>query len=170
MQSATLAGLEVSPMKNLGSKLFLLLFATIFALILAAPALAQSDSEKSKTTVTKGQKAAPDADKYIKDKSPDNDPKKSVPAPSAKGGGSRGAGPWPCQVHIDNRTGWRIQIYVDGQYDGLLSSWGDGFVNTGSGVTTFFAVATFTDGSRLTWGQWVFNCPAQGVYTWSLTP
>lgn len=158
-------------MKKYFPNLVMWLFAGLFALVLAIPASAQSSSDdKSKTTVTKGQKAGPDADKNIKDKSADNDPKQSIPAPEAKGGTSRGPGPWPCQVHVDNRTGWKIHVYVDGRYDGLLSPWGDGYILTRNGTTTFFGVANFTDGSRLTWGQWVFNCPAQGVYTWSLTP
>ncbi len=158
-------------MNNRRTRLVMFFLASLVAVILmATPAFAQTSSDKSKTTVTKGQKGATDVDKKIKDKSPDNDPKKVVPAPEGKGGTTRGAGPWPCQVHIDNHTGWKIQVFVDGYYDGLLAPWGDGYVNTGNGTTTFFAVASFTDGSRITWGEWVFNCPAGGVFTWRLTP
>lgn len=107
------------------------------------------------------------ADANIKNDSDANDPGKQMPAPGAKGGEkSKGAG--DCAVVIDNRSAWYIRIYVDGTYRGTIAPWGDSYCYTGAGDTLLYAVATFTDGSRYTWGPRAVGC--YGSYTWQLFP
>lgn len=147
-----------------------------YVLVLTAPipSMGQStpDTQKptSKDTVTKGVKGqgSAESDPNIKGKTADNDPNSKIPPPPGKGVATRGSNPWPCKVNVDNRTGLKIQIYVDGDYSGLSSPWGDAYMLTGSGTTNFYALASFLDGSKVTWGPWNFNCPALGTYTWSL--
>ena len=148
----------------------------VFMTMTMIPAFGQSSASTSKSpatkpTVTKGVKGTgtADSDPNIKGKSADNDPKAKIPPPPGKGVATRGPNPWPCRVNIDNRTPLKIQIYVDGSYSGLSSPWGDAFMNTGSGTTGFYALATFTDGSKVTWGPSAFACPAFGTYAWQLT-
>jgi hypothetical protein len=91
-----------------------------------------------------------------------------APMPADKGGKTRGAGPLPCGVHIDNRTSWFIRIYVDGDYKGTVNQYGDLTGITGNGPTSVYAVALFDDGSEKYWGPHVFDCEAGATYTWRL--
>jgi hypothetical protein len=159
--------------KNQRLAILVVLVTALVAVVIMAPVFAQTvSSDASKATVMKGTKGTgtADNDPNIKGKSPDNDPNAKVPPPPGKGAATRGPNPWPCRVNVDNRTGWKIQVYVDGQYDGLSSPWGNAYMNTGSGTTGFYAIATFTDGSKVTWGPWSFACPANGTFTWTLNP
>jgi hypothetical protein len=63
-----------------------------------------------------------------------------------------------CRVDVDNWTPWKVQIYVDGTFRGLVSPWGDGVTYTGAGPTRVYARAEFTDGSALTWGPTDYDC------------
>ncbi len=105
------------------------------------------------------------ADQNIKSDSDANDPDKPMPAPGNKGG-EKSKGQSSCAVIIDNRTGWYIRIYVDGTYRGTVAPWGDSYCYTGAGGTQLYAVATFPDGSRYTWGPSTVNC--YGSFTWQL--
>src|SRR5580700_4493793 len=104
-----------------------------FSLVLAAPVFAQDKQAESggkaegkKEAVTDKAKSGPQGtDSNIKNDSDKNDPKAQIAAPPNKGGKSRGAGPYPCGVHVDNRTPWLIRIYVDGAYRGAVGSYGD---------------------------------------------
>jgi hypothetical protein len=129
-------------------------------------------AQQPQTVETKAQKASGAAkDPNIRSTSNKNDPAKEVPAPESKGGQpTRGPGPWPCTVQADNWTPWAIQVYVDGYYTGLIGPWGQLNVLTGSGESTFYGRADFTNGLAKTWGVWRFSCPAAGVFNWKLTP
>lgn len=112
-------------------------------------------------------KGAAGADENIKSDSDVNDPAKQMPAPGAKGG-EKSKGQGACAVVIDNRSAWYIRIYVDGTYRGTIAPWGDSYCYTGAGNTLLYAVATFTDGSRFTWGPRTVGCFSR--YTWQLFP
>jgi hypothetical protein len=120
-------------------------------------------NEKAKT----GKAGATDAN--IKSDSEKNSPSAKVTPPPEKGGPkTRGAGPYPCRVHVDNHTAWIIRTYVDGGYVGAVNRFGDIAGITGNGPTTLYAVAVFEDGSTRTWGPHLFNCAAGESYTWRL--
>ncbi|MGH9773508.1 MAG: hypothetical protein ACRD50_01005 [Candidatus Acidiferrales bacterium] len=108
------------------------------------------------------------ADANVKDSSTKNNANMHTPAPPNKGGKARGAGPYACQVHVDNRTEWLIQVYVDGNFVGTVNRFGDLIGITGNGPTSVYAVATFVDGPDHYWGPHVFSCSAGGSYTWRL--
>ena len=128
----------------------------------AAPA---KGKQVEKTHAEKGRGGGPDQN--IKNDSEANDPNKPAPAPGNKGGEkARGAG--ACQVVLDNRTGWYVHIFVDGTNRGTIGPWGDAYCYTGSGATVLYAIATFTDGSRFTWGPRTVNC--YDSFTWQLFP
>ncbi len=117
------------------------------------------------TKAEKGRGTGPDTN--IKNDQDKNDPNSPRPAPANKGGEkAKGAGPATCQVKFDNSTGYYIRVYVDGTYRGTMDPWGDYSLYTGSGSTDLYAVAVFTDGTRLTWGPKAVSC--SGLYSWRL--
>lgn len=134
------------------------------------PAATGAAAGQKQVVVTKAQVGTAGSDTNIKTDSDKNNPNMQTPAPPEKGGHSkRGAGPIPCGLHIDNRTPWLARIYVDGNYRGTISQYGDLVGLTGNGATSLYAVAPFDDGSVRTWGPRVFNCSAGGSYTWQVT-
>jgi hypothetical protein len=124
----------------------------------------QSKSKVDKDHAQKGKGGG--SDQNIKSDSDANDPGKPVPAPGKKGGEKSKGQAGGCAVVLDNRTGWFIRIYVDGTFRGTIAPWGDSYCYTGAGRTQLYAVATFNDGSRYTWGPRLVNC--YGSYTWQL--
>jgi hypothetical protein len=132
---------------------------------------ASAAAGKKETVVTKAESKAAGSDSNIKSDSDKNNPSAKTTAPAGKGGArKRGAGPNPCGLHIDNRTPWLMRVYVDGNYRGTVSAYGDLVGLTGDGPTSLYAAAPFDDGSVKTWGPRVFNCSAGDVYTWQVTP
>src|SRR6266849_4222448 len=89
---------------------------------------------------------------------------------SDKAGKSKtgGYGPYTCVVHVDNRTGWIINVWIDGHLRGVVGGGGDLYVATGNGATTFYARADFDNGTYVPWGPRSFTC--SGSYTWTLWP
>jgi hypothetical protein len=87
--------------------------------------------------------------------------------PVAKGGVAT-RGQEGCKVIFDNYTRWYIKCYVDGDYRGVVCPWGDSSFWVGSGSTRAYAVAEFTDGSRLTWGPITREC--NGEWTVKINP
>jgi hypothetical protein len=69
---------------------------------------------------------------------------------------------------VDNWTGWYVKVYVDGSFRGSVGPFDDGTVYVGSGATTVYARADFTDGSYKYWGSRVVNCPRGGTFSWTL--
>ena len=128
------------------------------------PGAARAKMDKDHAQKGKG---AGGADENIKNDSDANDPGKQMPGPGTKGG-EKSKGQGDCAVVIDNRSALYIRIYVDGTYRGTIAPWGDSYCYTGAGNTLLYAVATFTDGSRFTWGPRTVGC--YGKYTWQLFP
>ncbi|HUI42229.1 MAG TPA: hypothetical protein VL523_09685 [Terriglobia bacterium] len=146
------------------------LLAAAFAVAQEAPAAKPMASAKanSKVVTTKAASRSGGADPNVKSDSDKNNPNLKAPVPANKGGKTRGAGPLPCGVHVDNRTPWFVRIYVDGDYRGTVNQYGDLVGITGNGPTNVYAVAVFDDGSQKYWGPHVFNCVAGDSYTWRL--
>lgn len=123
----------------------------------------QSKGKVGKVHAEKGRGGG--TDENIKNDTRTNDPSKPAPAPPDKGG-ERAKGQSSCAVVVDNRTGFYVDIYVDGSFRGTVGPWGDAYCYTGAGSTRLYGVATFSDGSRLTWGPSTVTC--YGRYTWQL--
>ncbi len=102
----------------------------------------------------------------VKSMSNKNDPNTVIPAPANKSGDKSRQG--VCCITIDNYTAWKIQIFVDNDYYGLLFPWGNGTSCVYSGATTIFARAQFTNDIDSEWGPRVFNCRPGQEYTWRL--
>jgi len=141
----------------------------------AAAATAQDTSGKESAAPTKqtvketGKKGNAGNDQNIKSDSDKNNPDKKVePTPQKSGKKSRGLGPYPCSLQIDNHSPWLVRIYVDGYYRGTVNSYGDLIGITGNGTTTTYWVAVFDNGTTTTWGPHVFNCGAGSSYSWGL--
>ncbi|NHE58984.1 hypothetical protein [Cyclobacterium plantarum] len=75
--------------------------------------------------------------------------------PADKGGRTRGT---ICYVNFDNWTSWIIDCYVDGRYKGDVAAYGEGGVTVGAGDTRVYAVAEFTDGSKVSYGPVTKYC------------
>ena len=150
----------------------------VLCCILAAVAqeAASKDKNESASAATAkqvvkemGKKGSGGADPNIKSDSEKNNLNQKMDAPPQKSAKkSRGAGPWPCTVHIDNRSPWIIRIYIDGVYRGAVNGYGDLYGITGNGPTAAYGVALFDDGSTTTWGPHVFDCGAGSAYSWGL--
>lgn len=157
-----------------GTLASLFLVATFLGSMLSGTTVAQTSGKKAgaakgkveKVHAQKG-KGGGGADENIKNDSDANDPDKQMPAPGNKSG-EKSKGQSSCAVVVDNRTGWYVRIYVDGIFRGTIAPWGDAYCYTGAGGTKLYAVATFTDGSRFSWGPGIVTC--YGSYTWQLFP
>jgi hypothetical protein len=114
-------------------------------------------------------KPAGEQDQNIKNNSEKNSPDAKVAPPPSKSG-KRGAGPYECGIHIDNRSSWFARVYVDGDYVGTVNRYGDLAGITGNGPTRVYAIALFDDGSSRYWGPHVFNCAAGDSYVWKIGP
>lgn len=133
-----------------------------------AKSAAAQTQQHPKSGTTAAQKTRGDSnakDENIKKDRQPNDPNAKVEAPPEKGGPkSRG---YACHLDIDNRTPWIIDIYVDGNYRGQVSRYGDLVGYVGCGDTRLYGRATFTDGSEKTWGPTVYYLDS--AFTWSIT-
>jgi len=153
------------------NKLTWFALAAVAAVSLTAPCAlrAQATQQPEKVvnaTAVKGRGTATSPDENIKNMRRANAPGAKVAAPTAKGGPATRGG--VCAVHFDNRTSLYIDIYLDGDYRGTMSPWGDAYPFVGCGETRLYAKANFTDGSSLSWGPVVVDL--NGVYTWRLNP
>jgi hypothetical protein len=137
--------------------------ALVAAAVLAAPSIAPAaDAKKGKNVELKAQVSrGGEADPNIKSGPPKAN-KAAAVVPTASRDGRA------CTVHIDNRTGWYIQIYLDGDYRGVVGPMGDGYGAVISGPTRFYARAEFDDGSVRTWGPDQVYCPDDATYTLNL--
>jgi len=145
------------------------------ALVVTLPLAAQEGKAPAKKAAgmsandkgTKSRGGGEDAN--IKKSDVSNDPNNAnMMAPNKSKEKSRGAGPYACEVHVDNQVALYINIYVDGNFVASVSPGGDLLIRTGNGPTSLYGKALFTDGSSLSWGPRAADC--EGTYTWHLTP
>jgi hypothetical protein len=142
------------------------LCALISGALLVTPSISFGKA-KGKAAATRGEKGGPGvSEPQTKGADGKNDPNASVEAPPDKGGKKSRAG--VCQLHVDNRTNLIIKIFVDGDYVGTVSPYGDAYGYYSSGSRTVYARADFTDGSWHYWGPRDIHC--FGTYTWTLSP
>jgi hypothetical protein len=143
--------------------------AAVLILALITPALAQTPGgKKGKAPEVKTDaqpSGATGTDENIKNPSEQNNPDSAIKAPPDKGGEKTRAG--VCHFHVDNRTPWKIQIFVDGDYVGLVAPWGDSTGTYDGGGHMVYGRARFTKGPDITWGPSRISC--LGSYRWRLT-
>lgn len=93
--------------------------------------------------------------------------KPATPEPVGKN--TRGASAVePGQICVDSRVDLIVRIYVDGNYVGTVSPWGDACGFYGSGEHRVYARANFTDGSYSTWGP--VTGDATTGFRWTIRP
>jgi hypothetical protein len=131
--------------------------------LVSIPALAESAS-------TKGVQASANShDINIQSDSLVNSKGSNIAAPQSKGGfASRGLN-GTCNIHVNNKTGYYITFYFNGNAAGAVGPWGDLYPNSTEGSAVLYGKAVFTDGSVLTFGPQNFTCTGTD-FTWTLTP
>src|ERR1017187_596364 len=80
-----------------------------------APAGNKSASKSQVVNEQAKTRGAGEQDPNTKNNSEKNSPTATAAPPASKSG-KRGAGPYECGIHVDNRTAWFARIYVDGNY------------------------------------------------------
>ena len=151
--------------KTIGILLALLAVAIAFAGVdptAIAADEAQGEVFKQKPQTRRGT----GEDENIKSRSVENKADERMPAPASKGGEEdkeRGG----CLLIADNWTPWKVQMFVDGQYVGLVAPWGAASGNYAAGRHNLYAVASFYNAPDITWGPHRMSC--RGSYTWQLT-
>jgi hypothetical protein len=109
-------------------------------------------------------------DKAVMGKAKDAKVSGSTPKNGTVAEAGKRAGPYSCDIRIDNRTNYTIhRIYIDGRNWGTVGRYGDSIArDVQAGGTRVYAEADFTDGTTRSWGPRVFQCSAYGTYTWHL--
>ena len=154
---------------NVPTRLFL--GCLLAALLVTSPFLSGSSpaqDKKAKSAEVKSQKSRGEGkDENIKNKSASNDPKAKMEAPPSKGG-EKSRGAYYANITVDNYTAYKVQIYANGSYIGLVSGYGTAVTYSTPGQATLYGRADFDDGSTLTWGPSTYNFAAGDSFTWNL--
>jgi hypothetical protein len=115
----------------------------------AAPAVAQAGTP-GKTVEAHSSKGMKGPDANVKmDLAPNKQGAKAVAPPSKGGPKSKGASG---TAHIDNRTNWYVNVYLNGSFGGTVEPWGDLYLYSACGTNTLYAKAPFDDGTYIYWG------------------
>jgi hypothetical protein len=143
-----------------------MVFVCLLAIAVAlSPLFSGAGSCQEKDVTTKAtQSRGGGPDENIKSKAVENNPNALPPAPPEKGG-DKSRGP-VCYLTVDNYTPWRIQIYIDGEFVGMVSAWGKADGSYPSSTYRLYGVADFTSGDRYTFGPRDQYC--NGPFTWTL--
>jgi hypothetical protein len=148
-----------------------LLSCLFAALLVASPFLSGSSpaqDKKAKSAEVKSQKSRGEGkDENIKSKSVSNDPKAKMEAPPSKGG-EKSRGSAYANITVDNYTPYKVQIYANGSYIGLVSGYGTAVTYSTPGQATLYGKADFDDGSSLSWGPSTYNFAGGDNFTWNL--
>ena len=151
------------------------LVLAMFALSFAAPSVAYGQNtmdvktpkskkyKQSKSVEVKSQKKQStgkgmDEDPNIKQGFMENDPDTPMTVPASKGGGGAKGGGGNCKVMLDNFTNYAIQIYINGDYKGVLYGGNESTLYYTPGQVTIYAKAPFSDGSYNYWGPTTYSC------------
>jgi hypothetical protein len=124
----------------------------------------KANSADTKATVTKRGEADPNIKKEVTE----NDPKAPATAPVSKGGTKKRGG-YSSSIHVDNRTGWIVKIYANGDFVGSVSPYGDTYFPATAGSFNLYARADFTDGTVYTWGPRSTSLDPGDAFTWHIT-
>lgn len=146
------------------------LAAAICLPLLAGSAYGQKGTKMKKasiadTTSSKSTGGAKGGDPNIKIEERVNSTTKA-PASSSSKSGAKGAS--MCGVFFDNYTDLYINVYVDGDYEGVVGRMGEKTVYAIAGQTVVYARADFDDGTYYSWGPTTFQCNPGTIYTWKL--
>ena len=150
------------------TSLITLLLVAGAAFTLASSALAQqAPAKKGETTAASRSRGAAATDENIKKQRAPNAPTgAAIPAPANKGGeATRGAA---SVVHLDNWTGYYIDLYVNGDFCATSGPWGDAYCLVPSGSAVLYGKAPLPGGDAITWGP--RTAYVDGTYDWKLTP
>jgi hypothetical protein len=122
------------------------------AMLLAGNVQAQGAKKQAGATSNSTKTRGGGADANVRhDDAPNAVNKPATAEPAGKS--TRGASAVePGQICIDSRVDLYVKIYVDGNYVGTVSPWGDACGYYGAGDHRLYARAVFTDGSYSSWG------------------
>ena len=136
------------------------LVATL-AIAVAASAWVQAAPQKSAPETIKARSVKlRGADPNVKQARVANTAGRPAPAPPSKGGAkTRGASMGV--LHVDSRSGYYIDIYLDGRPAGTVGPHGDLYINCEAADWSFYAKAP---GTSATWGPKNVSIPMGGTY------
>lgn len=133
------------------------------AALIALPLAAQNNVT---TSGVKGGQAS--SDTHVKSNDMTNSMDQNIAPPPNKGGPKAKGGAW-CDIHVDNRTPYYVQFYMNGALGGVIGPWGDLYPNITGGYAEFYARAVFNNGDVISFGPRNYQCSG-GSATWTLTP
>ncbi|MGH7582252.1 MAG: hypothetical protein ACREL5_03390 [Gemmatimonadales bacterium] len=151
---------------NTGTRLAVLL--SLAVAVLAPAAVSAQGGGRAAMVETHVNPKTRGADANVKQDSAANVMGHKIAAPAAKGGVKTRGAAMSGQLHVDNRTDLIIRIYVNGDFVGTVSPWGDSYGYYDCGISVY-ARAYFTDGSFQSWGPVPANV-CDGGFTWRLWP
>ena len=131
--------------------------------LVSIPAMAENLSAKGVRS------AATANDVNIHSDSLVNSRNSAIAAPASKGGFADRGLNGTCNIHVDNKTGYYVSFYFNGNAAGAVGPWGDLYPTSSGGAAVLYAKAVFADGSVLTFGPQNFSCTGTD-FTWTLTP
>src|SRR5882762_686300 len=147
----------------------LLVLATQSALSWNAPTGEPQKGKVIELKATKSTTRGEGADPNIKSDKQTNDPNSPMAAPEKKGG-AKTRGGFLCEVRFDNRTKWFIKLYVDGNFRGTISPFGDAVAYALPGETRVYGRADFDDGTYLYWGPQNYACGPNHYIDFRMNP
>lgn len=141
-------------------KIIFLSLAALFIMASSTNTFAQKNAIVKSPTAQKVEKSRGGDNPNITTPRPTTDVL-TVPAPSSRGGdASRGA---YCDIKFENWTGYYIDIYVDGTYQGTVSPWQDYYAYEYSGYKSIYCE---TVGGTYYWSD---NGNCDGEYTFKMS-
>ena len=138
------------------------------SLFLSADLQAQATKRQAGVTSNSTRTRGGAADANVRrDDAPNAVNKPATPEPAGKS--TRGASAVePGQICIDSRVDLYVKIYVDGNFVGTVSPYGDACGYYGGGDHRLYARAVFTDGSYSSWGP--VSGDATPGFRWTVRP
>lgn len=139
-------------MKKIAIALAMVFVASIFG----AQIQAQTKVLKEVTVKASTYEKSRGADENITKDKPAGDVKANKPAEKERGS--------LCYVYINNYTPYAVDIYVDGEWMGTISSYSSAYTYAYSGRTKLYGKSV---GGTYYWGPSYFDCAGQD-HTWNL--
>ena len=141
-------------------KIYFLSLAIILVLSSATSSFAQKNTVVKTPQLNKVEKSRGDANPNITTPRPTTDVKDMNPPANRGGDASRSA---YCDIKFENWTGYYIDIYVDGTYEGTVSPWQDFYAYEYSGYKSIYCE---TIGGSYYWSDYG-NC--DGDFTFKMS-
>jgi hypothetical protein len=141
----------------------------VLGLVLAVGVATTAGAQQKKNTLTtraSTARGASTSDQNVKKATATNTRGMTVPAPVKKGGVRTRGGADLCLLHVDNRTALYVDLYIDGNFLGAISPYGDSEGYIGCGSRVFYARALYSDGSYDYWGPTTAN--VSGPFLWTI--